>query len=83
VPDDFFGETVAAALLIKDGYTFDEAEMREFLRTRLAKYKIPAYFEVYDAFPYLASGKVDAITLKKDFVQRIEEKEDQTAGGIS
>lgn len=83
VPDDFFGETVAAALLIKDGYTFNEAEMREFLRTRLAKYKIPAYFEVYDNFPYLASGKVDAITLKKDFIQRIEEKEDQTAGGIS
>ena len=83
VPDDFFGETVAAAMLIKDGDTFDEAEMREFLRPRLAKYKIPAYFEVYDAFPYLASGKVDSINLKKDFVRRIEEKEDQTAGGIS
>lgn len=83
VPDDFFGETVAAAMLIKDGYTFDEAEMREFLRTRLAKYKIPAYFEVYEQFPYLASGKVDGITLKKDFIKRIEEKEDQTAGGIS
>ena len=83
VPDDFFGETVAAALLLKDGYTFDEAEMREFLRSRLAKYKIPAYFEVYDSFPYLASGKVDGISLKKDFVQRIEEKEEQTAGGIS
>ena len=83
VPDDFFGETVAAAMLLKDGYTFDEAEMREFLRSRLAKYKIPAYFEVYEQFPYLASGKVDGITLKKDFIQRIEEKEEQTAGGIS
>ena len=83
VPDDFFGETVAAALLLKDGYAFDEAEMREFLRSRLAKYKIPAYFEVYEEFPYLASGKVDGINLKKDFIQRIEEKEEQTAGGIS
>lgn len=83
VPDDFFGEAVAAAMLIRDGYTFDEAEMREFLKTRLAKYKIPAYFEVFDEFPYLASGKVDGITLKKLYLARIEDSEDYGIGGIS
>jgi fatty-acyl-CoA synthase len=57
--------------------------MREFLKTRLAKYKIPAYFEVFDEFPYLASGKVDGITLKKLYLARIEDSEDYGIGGIS
>ena len=83
VPDDFFGETVAAALLLNDGADFDEDEMREFLKTRLAKYKIPAYFEVYETYPYLSTGKVDMLTLKKDMVQRTEEARSQGAGGTA
>ena len=72
VPDDFFGEAVAAALVLKDGSSFNEDEMRDFLKTRLAKYKIPAYFELYKDFPHLSKGKVDMLNLKKDIVQRVE-----------
>lgn len=83
VPDDFFGEAVAAALLLNDGAKFDEDEMRDFLKTRLAKYKIPAYFEIYEDFPYLSTGKVDMITLKKDIIHRVESANDKGSGGTA
>ena len=71
VPDNFWGETVAAAVLMKDGHTFDEQAMRAALAGKLAKYKIPAYFIVYDKFPFLPNGKVDAVNLKKDVIEKV------------
>lgn len=68
VPDEFWGEIVAAAVLMKEGKTFEEEEMRSELKQRLARFKMPAHFIVYDKFPMLANGKVDSVTLKNDVV---------------
>ena len=72
VPDDFWGETVAAAIVMKEGFTFDEEKLRESLKTKIAKFKIPAHFLVYDSFPSLPNGKVDSVNLKKDVVNKVK-----------
>ncbi len=66
VPDDFYGQQIAAAVIIKDGHLFEEPILREFLNSRLAKFKIPAYIKVYKEFPLLSNGKVDMVNLKKE-----------------
>ena len=71
VPDETYGEAVSAAVVLKAGASFDEKEMRDFLMTKLAKYKIPTYFFVYDKLPSLANGKIDAVSLKKEIIDRI------------
>ena len=71
VPHEVLGEEVAAAIVLKDGETFDEDAAKQTLAGKLAKYKIPAYFAVIDKFPLLGSGKVDAITLKKDVLSKL------------
>ena len=71
VPHEVLGEEVAAAILLKDGATFDEAAAKATLTSKLAKYKIPAYFVVMDKFPLLGSGKIDAITLKKEVLTKL------------
>lgn len=73
VPSDFFGEEVGACIKLKKGNVFDEAEMKQFLSTKLAKFKIPKYYLIYDQFPLLGSGKIDAVSLKKDAIRRISE----------
>ena len=73
VPDEMLGEAVCAAVVMKEGKTFDEAAMREALKAKLAKYKIPAAFVVYDSFPLLANGKIDAVNLKADVIRRVVE----------
>ena len=72
VPDDFYGEIVVAAVKMKSGEEFSEEKMREFLSGNLAKFKIPAYFFVYDNFLTLPNGKVDNVNLKKDIINKLE-----------
>ena len=74
VPHEVLGEEVAAAIVLKDGKTFDEDAAKQTLAGKLAKFKIPAYFVVLDKFPLLGSGKVDAITLKKDVLSKLGER---------
>ena len=71
VPSDFFGEEVAACVMLKDGAVFDEAAVRAELAKRLARYKMPSYFIVYEQLPLLGSGKIDGAALKEDVLQKI------------
>lgn len=71
VPDELMGEEIAAALIMREGESFDEDSVREYLKDKLAKFKIPKYFFVFDKFPLLGSGKIDAITLKKMIKEKL------------
>ena len=70
-PDDFWGETVEAAIILKQGTTFDSESFKEKLRTKLAKHKIPDHFFIYEQFPLLANGKIDAVNLKKEIAEKV------------
>ena len=70
VPDNFFGERVAAAIILNDPNKYDEEKLRKNLMTKLAKFKIPDYFVIYDVFPTLSNGKVDAVRLKDDIISK-------------
>ena len=74
VPSDFFGEEVGACITLKSGEVFDEQAVRGELLKRLAKYKIPSHFFVFDEFPMLGSGKIDGVKLKKEALERIRKQ---------
>lgn len=57
-PHPEWGETVVAILVPRAGGNYDEAALRDFLGTRLARYKIPRAYEVREALPRTASGKL-------------------------
>ncbi len=53
-------QSLAACILLADGVaTLDRNHILAVLRDRLPVYMVPAYLDVLDAFPMLASGKVD------------------------
>ena len=72
VPHPLKGEVVAAAVILKADAVWDEQQVRDTLAKRLAKYKLPVHYVVLDSFPLLGSGKVDAITLKKQVIEAVE-----------
>lgn len=74
VPSDFFGEEVGACITLKSGEVFDEQAVRGELLKRLAKYKVPSHFFVFDEFPMLGSGKIDGVKLKKEALERIRKQ---------
>jgi long-chain acyl-CoA synthetase len=43
---------------VREGHTVDSQELREFLRTNLAGYKVPRRIEIVDTLPRSLIGKV-------------------------
>ncbi|MEV4805583.1 long-chain fatty acid--CoA ligase [Nonomuraea sp. NPDC049421] len=58
VPDAKWGEAGRAFLVLRPGAHVTAGELRDFLRPRLAAYKIPAHVEVVDELPKTGSGKI-------------------------
>lgn len=70
VPDDKWGESGAAYLVLKSGAASDENEIKEHCLENLAKFKIPTYFCFIDALPVNSTGKIDKQELSKLFKQQ-------------
>jgi fatty-acyl-CoA synthase len=58
VPDEKWGEVGKAFLTLKPDKTVEVDEIREYLLNKLAKYKIPKYFEIRNSLPTSATGKI-------------------------
>jgi len=58
VPDDEFGEALAAYVEPEDGAPLSEESVREHVRSRLAAYKTPSLVEFRDSLPREDSGKI-------------------------
>ncbi|MCE4540211.1 AMP-binding protein [Pelomonas sp. P7] len=58
-PDAYRGETVKAVVVKRAGHqALTEAELRDWCRTHMAAYKVPAVVEFVDALPKSGAGKV-------------------------
>ena len=63
VPHDKLGEDVAAAVVLRDGAHASGRDLRAFVATRLADFKVPRQVLILDALPKGATGKVQRIGL--------------------
>lgn len=70
VPDDKYGEIIAAAVVLSPGAHFDGRKVGAHILSHLAGYKVPEYYVLFDAFPLLANGKIDMLSLKKTVAGR-------------
>ena len=58
IPDDRLGEKVKACIVLREGATADEQELKNFCRERLSAFMVPDMIEFHDSFPKNATGKV-------------------------
>jgi acyl-CoA synthetase (AMP-forming)/AMP-acid ligase II len=58
VPDEEFGQRLAAFVVLKPGASSGQQELKPYLRERLARYKVPREITVVDELPRTASGKL-------------------------
>jgi len=63
MPHDMLGEEVAAAIVLRQGTSATDKELREFASARLAPYKVPKKVLILDAIPVGATGKLQRIGL--------------------
>src|SRR5262245_13206774 len=67
VPDEKWGETVKALVVLAPGASADERELIEHCRSRLAHYKCPTSVELRDALPRTATGKLQKFKLRSPY----------------
>jgi fatty-acyl-CoA synthase len=64
VPDAKWGEVGKAFVVLKPGEKTDAQEVVDFIREKVAKYKIPKYVEFVEELPKTPSGKIQKNMLK-------------------
>ena len=67
VPDEKWGETVKALVVVRPGETVDEAELIAHCRDRLAHFKAPTSVEFRDALDRTATGKLQKYKLRQPY----------------
>lgn len=73
LPDEHFGEIVAAAILMKPNKTLDEATLATMLESHIAKFKIPAnYFISTQPLPRLGTGKINKRQLREHYTAQMK-----------
>ncbi len=70
LPDREWGERVAAFMTLKPRKSLDKDELRAYLKSRLATYKVPKDYMMVDDFPRSPAGKILKRELKKQFLER-------------
>ena len=65
IPDEKYGEIVGAFVKLKAGKNLCEAQVQEFCRGQIARYKIPKHVFFVDGFPTTASGKIQKYKLRE------------------
>lgn len=70
VPDEKWGEVGRAFLVLKDGEQVSDRQLRDFLATQLAGYKIPKFYTRVKALPRTASGKLLKRQLRDQPIER-------------
>lgn len=65
VPSKVYGEEIMACIILKDNMNAAEDEIKEYVRSNMARHKTPSYVKFMDAFPMTASGKIQKYKLRE------------------
>ncbi|MDO4607803.1 MAG: AMP-binding protein [Clostridia bacterium] len=71
VPDKRYGEEIMACIILKDGETMTEDEMKQYIADHMARHKVPRYVEFVKAFPMNAAGKILKYKMREDAAKRL------------
>ena len=67
VPDERWGESGAAFVVVADGHDVSEDALLDHARAHLARYKVPRHVRFLDALPKGHSGKIQKTDLADAF----------------
>lgn len=74
IPDEKWGELVHATIVLKEGEVATDKELDEFVRGKLARYKVPRHWEFADGMPKTGSGKILKKVMREKYWQNQQKK---------
>jgi fatty-acyl-CoA synthase len=79
VPDERFGEELAAFVILREGETCGEEDLRGFCEGQIAHFKVPRYVLFVDEFPMTVTGKIQKYKLREQALEALDLREPATA----
>ena len=70
VPDPRLGERNCLCVIPREGVSLSLAEVVDFLKDRIATYKLPEEMEIFDDFPFTPTGKIQRHVLTRRVLDR-------------
>ena len=74
IPDEDFGESLAAAVELMPGMEVTTKDIQDYLKSRLANYKVPKFINFHVSMPREDSGKIFKRRLREPFWQAVGRK---------
>ena len=71
VPDDRLGEAVAAWIMLREGASLTEADVRAFCDGQIAHYKVPRHIKFVSEFPMTVTGKLQKFVMRDAFAEEL------------
>ncbi len=71
VPDPRLGEEGCAFIVLKDGQSATEEEIRTFCQGQISHYKVPRYIRFVPEFPMTATGKPQKFLMREQIMREI------------
>ena len=67
IPDEKWGETIKALVVLREGQSATEDELRQFCRDRMSHYKCPTSVEFRDSLERTATGKLQKFKMRAPY----------------
>ena len=71
VPDKQYGEEIMACVILKEGESMTEQEVKDYVLSHMAKHKVPRYVEFVTEFPMNAAGKILKYKMREAAVEKL------------
>jgi fatty-acyl-CoA synthase len=71
VPDPRYGEAVTVSVILREGASLTDDELREYCADKIAHYKVPKYVVFVDEFPMTVTGKIQKFKMRDAAVEEL------------
>ena len=71
VPSKEYGEEIMACVILKSGMELSADELKEYVRSHMAKHKTPRYVDFVTEFPMNAAGKIMKYKMRERAVEML------------
>ena len=76
VPSKQYGEEVMACIVLKKDCICTEDEIKEYVKSHMARHKTPKYIAFVDEFPMTASGKIMKFKMREQAINDLNLQDD-------
>jgi fatty-acyl-CoA synthase len=60
-----------ACIILKEGETMTEDEMKKYIADNMARHKVPRYIDFVQSFPMNAAGKIQKYKMRENAVEKL------------